>query len=206
MKNKIEDDKKTFNQVANMLSKTVHDLNNPLAVFVGQTSILELLIKQDKLSPEKLEKVITKFKSSLDIFKSRLGQFREFYKIPQQDSEFLSIFSVMKSLHYFFLAPCYDKNISFNLKFPESDFKPNMDQMDLFLGLKYIIDDLFEQGLEDEITLEANQDKNAQQVILKNSKITSLSSDTLELIKLIFPHFEAIGSALTIWIEQNEAL
>ena len=67
--------------ITSMLSKSVHDINNPLSVIIGQVSIIETLQKMDKLTPDKLNRILEIFKSSTDKFQSRINGLRAFYKV-----------------------------------------------------------------------------------------------------------------------------
>jgi signal transduction histidine kinase len=139
----IQHDLNELSKYSSMLSRTVHDINNPLAVFVGQISILEMLIEKDKLTPEKLDKVISKFKSSTDKFRSRLEDLRSFYKVPLNDQDFNKLGNILDSTLYFYENQLYNNDISYEIKIDKSaDFK--IPGPHLFLCFKHIIQNSIE--------------------------------------------------------------
>lgn len=89
---------KEYDLIANMLSKSIHDINNPFAVIIGQMSILEILLEKDQLEPEKLKKVIDKVKVGTEKMKQRMEELRSFYKITQNDPLFDKWQAIIKNV------------------------------------------------------------------------------------------------------------
>lgn len=143
IKSLLAHDLHEYERFSMMLSKTVHDINNPLAVFIGQLSIIELMQQRDQLTPEKLELILSKFKSSSQTFKERLDQLRAFYKIPVNSDQFDQAHQILNSILYYFENELYTRNISIehicpeniNLKLPPNEF---------FLVLKHLIQNSIE--------------------------------------------------------------
>jgi signal transduction histidine kinase len=126
-----------------MLSKTVHDINNPLAVFIGQLSIIQLMKERDMLTPEKLDKILSKFHSSSETFKSRLDNLRGFYKVPVNDDSYQKLDQIMYSISYYFENEAYLNNITFNQEVPE-DIELKIGADKLFIICKNLIQNSIE--------------------------------------------------------------
>lgn len=123
-----------------MLSKTTHDLNNSLAVFLGQVSILELLNKKDSLGPEKISSIVEKLMKSVDKFKVKLDDLKSYYKVPLNDDEYNTFYQVLISLNYYFANQFYNKHIEFELDVDEKlkERKSTCETSQLLLALKLI--------------------------------------------------------------------
>ena len=128
-----------YKRISSMLSKTVHDINNPLAVFVGQLSILEILLKKEPLDLEKIEKVVSKFKSSSTNFSVQIEKLRSFYKVPQSDSQFNQFHHVITALSSYFEHECYEKEITLNFSEPIKDLMLATPVDQMFIILKHLI-------------------------------------------------------------------
>lgn len=136
-------DLEEFSRLSSMLSKSVHDINNPLAVFIGQVSIIELLQKRNQLDEEKMTKIIEKFKSSTETLKERIGNLRNFYKIIINDPHFPTLENAIQSACYIFENETYLKGINYNIKtIPE--IKVNMAQNEVFLIIKHLVQNAIE--------------------------------------------------------------
>jgi signal transduction histidine kinase len=139
----IQHDLKELGKYSSMLSKTVHDINNPLAVFIGQISILEMLIERDMLTPEKLAKVIDKFKSSSQKFRDRLDDLRAFYKVPLNDPDFNKLGNILESTIYFYENQLYKHEIEYEVKIDKhAEF--GIPGPHLFLCFKHILQNAIE--------------------------------------------------------------
>jgi signal transduction histidine kinase len=134
----IDRDLLEFQQFSTMLSKTVHDINNPLAVLVGQLSIVDILKEKGKLTPEKMDLILSKLKSSSETFIERLNHLREFYKIPLNDESFQNLDQVIKSTIYYLDKTAYNHDINLISNVPE-DINLNIPSDKLFLVLKILI-------------------------------------------------------------------
>ena len=134
----IDRDLLEFQQFSTMLSKTVHDINNPLAVLIGQLSIVDILKEKDKLTPEKMDLILNKLRSSSQTFVERLNYLREFYKIPLNDENFQSLDQVIKSTLYYLEKTAYNNDINLISNIPE-DIQLTVPSDKLFLVLKTLI-------------------------------------------------------------------
>ena len=123
---------------SSMLSKTVHDINNPLAVFIGQISIFEMLVKKDKMSPEKLAKIIEKLKSSTTKFQTRIEDLRSFYKVPVNDPTYNNLKQILESVSYYFENEIYKNEIDFNVNV-EAVNNFSISSAKLFLVLRSVL-------------------------------------------------------------------
>lgn len=128
---------------SNMLSKTVHDINNPLAVFIGQLSIIELMKERDMLTPEKLDQILSKLDSSSKTFKERLDHLRGFYKVPVNDENFQQLNQILTSVTYYFENETYLNGINMSLSVDEGlELKIGADK--LFIITKNLIQNSIE--------------------------------------------------------------
>ncbi|MFT6630659.1 MAG: two-component system C4-dicarboxylate transport sensor histidine kinase DctB [Bacteriovoracaceae bacterium] len=128
---------------SNMLSKTVHDINNPLAVFIGQLSIINLMRERDMLTPEKLDLILSKFASSSETFKDRLENLRGFYKVPINDASYQKLHQIMYSISYYFENEAYNNNINMSLDVGE-DIELQIGADKLFIICKNLIQNSIE--------------------------------------------------------------
>lgn len=139
----IEHDLNEQEKYSKMLSKTVHDINNPLAVFIGQISIMQMLFKKDKLTSDKLEIIIDKLESSTEKFRLKLKELRSFYKVNLNAPESSNLGHVVDSCIYYFEHQFYNKEINYYVEIDESlDFK--IPAAHLFMCLKHIIQNAIE--------------------------------------------------------------
>lgn len=105
-----------YNRFSSMLSKSVHDINNPLAVFIGQVSIIELLQQRGKLDLEKMEQIVDKFKTSSETLKERIGYLRNYYKVLIDDPMFSKLNNAIASACYIFENEAYQAGIDITVK------------------------------------------------------------------------------------------
>ena len=125
-----------FQLIARMLSMSIHDMNNPLAVLVGQTSILEIMHQKGALTPEKIEKIVSKLKSSTESFQDRIQKLRGFYSILNPNhTGFTQLSEVIASVQYLYSKLLSDKGISFELKVAH-DYTIEEDLYDFYFLIK----------------------------------------------------------------------
>ncbi len=146
-----------------MLSKTVHDINNPLAVFIGQLSILEILLGRDPVDMEIIRKVSTKFKSSSNGFSERLKDLRNFYKVPDDDPSFDTMDQLLTSISYYFENILYKNSIKLHLPELGTEIRTVLSPSEFFLVLKHLIQNAIESSSENEkkdiyLTVETNEE------------------------------------------------
>lgn len=127
-----------YKLIATMLSKSVHDMNNPLSVIIGQLSIIEALEQAGKMTPEKFQKIMGIFKSSADRFRIRLDELRAFYKIVQDDNKFNNLSQVLCSVSYLFENECYVSEIHLQTEL-EEDLPIEFGRDKLFLIFKSLV-------------------------------------------------------------------
>jgi signal transduction histidine kinase len=127
-----------YKRLSSMLSKSVHDINNPLAVFIGQISIIELLQKRGQLDDEKMEKIIEKFKSSSETLKERIGRLRNFYKVPINDPMFGTLENAVNSACYIFENETYLAGITYTTE-TISDINVDIPSNNVFLVVKHLV-------------------------------------------------------------------
>ncbi len=141
----IKHDLQEYEILSSMLSKTVHDINNPLALFVGQLSIMDVLIQRDQLTPEKLEKIINRFKSSSKTLSSRLEYLRNYYKILVDDPNFTQLRNVLDAVVYYYDNLAYKNriNLSHNLE-DNSEVELDISSRELFIITKHLIQNSLE--------------------------------------------------------------
>ena len=149
----INHDMREYEMVSSMLSKTVHDVNNPLAVFIGQLSILDLLKKKDQLTPEKLDKVISRFKSSTVTFGTRLELLRNYYKVLLNESDFSKLANIITSVTYYLENDAYKNGINLTHNYEtEEEIELQAPSSHIFLVAKHLLqnslDSLLRQNKE----------------------------------------------------------
>ncbi len=126
-----------------MLSKTVHDINNPLAVMIGQLSIFELMQERGKLTEEKLQVIIEKLNNSSKLFKERLDDLRGYYKVSQNNEQYEFIHKVFHAINYYFENQFYTENIIFEFNCSQ-DVKAQIDIDNLLYCIKALIQNSIE--------------------------------------------------------------
>jgi signal transduction histidine kinase len=142
-KDLIDNSLSEFQLFSNMLSKTVHDINNPLAVLIGQLSIVDILKEQDKLTPEKMDKILEKINSSTVTFKERLDHLRSFYKIPLNDKDYQSVNQVCYSVIYYLDKMAFQNDINISLSIDE-EIKTAIPADKLFIVVKNLVQNSIE--------------------------------------------------------------
>ncbi|MBT4792640.1 MAG: HAMP domain-containing histidine kinase, partial [Halobacteriovoraceae bacterium] len=161
---------KEYELFSKMLSKTVHDINNPLAVVIGQASIMEMLIQKDKLTPEKLEKIIAKFKSSTEVFKDRLSQLRGFYKVPMNDPDYSKLTQLLESVCYYFDGDCSHGGITLNFT-GDTDYEIDFKTSELFIILKSLVQNsmeaIIDHNKDNGGSITINCEKREQNIVVK---------------------------------------
>ncbi len=162
-KDLIENSLSEFQLFSNMLSKTVHDINNPLAVLIGQLSIVEILKEQDKLTPEKMDKILEKINSSTITFKERLDHLRSFYKIPVNDKDFQTINQVCYSVIYYLDKLAFQNDINISLSVNE-ELKTEVPSDKLFIVLKCLVQNSIET------LINTSKQGGSINIIVKNSE------------------------------------
>ena len=136
-------DVEEYNRLSSMLSKSVHDINNPLAVFIGQISIIQLLQKRGQLDEEKMEKILEKFKSSSETLKERINYLRNFYKVPINDPHFPTLENAIKGACYIFENEAYLKGITYTVD-AVAQIQVALPSNDVFLIIKNLIQNSIE--------------------------------------------------------------
>lgn len=123
-----------FLDISKMLSKSIHDINNPFCVILGQLSIVEILLSKEEINKDKIFHSINKMKSGADKMQDRINGLREFYKVAMGDTEHANWQALEKALKYINLA--LDEN-SVECDFPEGDLK--VDLQDIFIVNYYLM-------------------------------------------------------------------
>lgn len=129
-----------FHDISKMLSKSIHDINNPFCVVVGQLSILELLLGKDQVDVERLKKSVDKMKSGADKMKERIEGLRDYYKVAMGDPHYQTWAALKKSLEYINMA--FEEH-SLELEFPEGETIVNVQH--LFMIHYYLVRVTLEQ-------------------------------------------------------------
>ena len=60
-----------FFDISKMLSRSIHDINNPFSVIIGQLSIAEILLSREELNLEKVKSSLQKMKSGTEKMQER---------------------------------------------------------------------------------------------------------------------------------------
>ncbi len=142
-----------FHDISKMLSKSIHDINNPFCVIVGQLSILELLLGKDQVDIERLKKSVDKMKSGADKMKDRIEGLRDYYKVAMGDPHYQTWPALQKSLEYINMA-FEDHNL--DLLFPEGETSVNVQH--LFMIHYYLVRVTLEQS-SSQINVDKQVDK-----------------------------------------------
>lgn len=161
----ISHDMKEYTNLSGMLSRTVHDINNPLAVFIGQLSIIEILQERDKLTPEKLEKIMKRFQASAKGFEKHIQFLKNYYKVLLNDSHFKNFDNAITSVFYYFENQAAQSGINLELECDES-FELEIKNNELFLITKHLIQNAIESL--------KSQDKEAGKIVISCKKIKTL--------------------------------
>ena len=162
--------KKEMLGLTQMLSKTVHDINNPLAVMIGQLSIFELMQQRGKLTEDKLEVIIEKLNKSSALFKERLDELRGFYKVSQNNEQFQSLDKILHAINYYFQNQTYTHHIELIIE-SEEDFTVDMAADDVLYCIKALVQN----------SIESLQNKEMEE---KYIKIKTTSTDGKVLISV----------------------
>lgn len=188
----IKRQEQDYKAVALMLSKSMHDLNNPLSVLVGQTSILEILNERDKLNTEKIEHIVTKLKSSTNSFQERIQQLRSFYSILNaKEGEEVSSEQLIRSVAYLFSKYFMNNNIDFEIiTLAPAEEVPFEKTIPLFLLLKSCFDVLTttDAALHNGKTLKLTYQEivgHKEVVLSVSNKVEVTESNELQLLSAI---------------------
>ena len=143
----IEHDLKELAKYSNMLSKTIHDMNNPLSVFTGQLSLIEMMYDKGKLTPEKMVNAIQKLKSSSEKFQDHINLLKAFYKVPLNNKDFNKLGNIIESSIYYFHSTLYKHHIEIDLKVDKHAGFP-IPGPHLFLCLKHLLQNAIEAVMD----------------------------------------------------------
>ncbi len=147
----IQEEKMLFNSFSQMLSKTVHDMNNPLAVLIGQISIYQILKEKDELDEKKLEMIFTKINSATEVFQKRIFHLRNFYKTVTNDEHFQHFDQVFYSAYYFIENKAYTHEINIEYDTPPT-VELNCPADEVFLILKSLLINAIEATIDSKNT------------------------------------------------------
>ena len=133
-----------------MLSKTVHDINNPLAVLIGQLSIVDILKQRDQFTEDKQTIIFDKLNSSAKLFKERLDHLRGFYKVLLNDESFSDLNQILHSIQYYFEPELYEHSIKLELECSDS-INSKLTSAQLFYLIKHFVQNSIENIVESKI-------------------------------------------------------
>lgn len=139
-----------YARLSSMLSKSIHDINNPLAVFIGQISIIELLQKRGELNSDKMEKIVEKFKTSSETLKDRIGYLRNFYKVLINDSQFPNLDNAVASACYVFENEAYLAGVDYRVEHIENT-RVTMPSNQVYLVVKHLVQNALDSILRNNI-------------------------------------------------------
>ncbi len=126
-----------------MLSKTVHDINNPLAVLIGQLSIVDILKQRDQFTEEKQAIILEKLNSSAKLFKERLDDLRGFYKVLLNDESFSQLGQILHCIHYYFEPELYEHSIKLDIDC-DAESETKLKSAEVFYFIKNLIQNSIE--------------------------------------------------------------
>ena len=135
---------KLFNDIAKMLSKTIHDINNPLFIVTGQLSIAEMFLSKDEPDLGKIKTALSKVRKGGESMQEKMGQLRNFYRIGMDDSEFQNWSALTAGLQYLFQA---HEGINIEFQLPSTPLI-NHPPSRVFLALYELISNLSEKELQ----------------------------------------------------------
>ncbi|MAZ49593.1 MAG: hypothetical protein CME65_13615 [Halobacteriovoraceae bacterium] len=118
-----------------MLSRSIHDINNPFSVIIGQLSIAEILLSREELNLEKVKSSLQKMKSGTEKMQERIDGLRVYYKVAMGESNYSNWESLEKAVRYINMA--FEEN-DLELNFPAGDFESKFLQ-DLFILMYYAL-------------------------------------------------------------------
>jgi signal transduction histidine kinase len=128
-------EKSILNDCSIMLSGFIHDINNPIAVIAGQTSILQTLIKMGKLDEERALKVCEKVQKSTGKLGVIIEQMRSFYKPHMSNEDIVEVGSVLNSLISLSGTKIYRDEIEFSSNQLEEEIFLDLQPKDLSIIL-----------------------------------------------------------------------
>lgn len=124
-----------FFDISKMLSRSIHDINNPFSVIIGQLSIAEILLGREELNLEKIKSSLQKMKSGTDKMQDRIDGLRIYYKVAMGESNYSNWESLEKAVRYINMA--FEEN-ELELNFPAGEFEAKYLQ-DLFIIMYYAL-------------------------------------------------------------------
>lgn len=124
-----------FYDISKMLSHSIHDINNPFCVILGQLSIVEILMSKEELNKEKILNSLNKMKNGTTKMQERIDGLRDYYKVAMGDASYANWKAIEKALLYVNMA--FSEH-DLDLDFPDQDCNPDSLQ-DLFIICYYLL-------------------------------------------------------------------
>lgn len=117
-----------------------HEINNPMAVIMGQISIIQSFAKKDKLTKEvlndKLERVINSCKKLNSLIKEMSNLPRSFQEDKTESIELLSIVNTIKFLNNYL---CKKHHVTLEINLHDEDVQINFIKSQIVLAFHNII-------------------------------------------------------------------
>lgn len=143
-----------------VLSGFIHDVNNPVAVISGQSSIMKTLIEMDKFSEEKALKGSTKILNSTKKMGVIIQGLRDFYKPTALNENNANLKLSIDTIYKLSIPKIFrnDLQVTFNLFEDEtvSCIGNPLFLNILFWNIHYMFLDKLEQSPEDQLDISCN--------------------------------------------------
>lgn len=184
-----------------VLSGFIHDLNNPLSVIAGQSSILKTLVEMDKVTNEKALKCATKVLSSTERMGVMIQLLRDFYKPSSVDNSKGNIKLSLDTIYNLSIPKIFrnDLKVEANL-FDKTCYSPGLPLIFnlLFWNIHYIFLDNLELNPQQLLKIDCSQGPGKVSICysLANGKLDDKFQNSSEcLVAKAFT--EKLGGKLT---------
>lgn len=185
-----------------VLSGFIHDLNNPVAVIAGQSSILKTLIEMGKLSEEKALKTATKVLTSTEKMAVIQQRLRDFYKPAPTDDDKANLKLCYDTIYQLSTAKISRLELEVSSKSFEKDIAINGSPLILNMlvwNIHYLFLDKLEKNNDCELNIEcsvSNEYANIEYKLEKDSLTDNEQNSTEVLVAQ--KYLETFGGKLEI--------
>lgn len=158
-----------------VLSGFIHDLNNPIAVISGQSSILKTLIEMNKATEEKSLNSANKILSSTQKMGTIIQSLRNFYKPPLNDANQANLKLTLETIFHLSHAKIFRSELNVSANLLENDFWISSDSIELNLiiwNIHFYLLDLMIQTPASKLNISA---KNQDQLVCIQFNLTDLT-------------------------------
>jgi C4-dicarboxylate-specific signal transduction histidine kinase len=170
-----------------VLSGFIHDLNNPVAVIAGQSSIMKTLVEMEKDTPEKTLKSSTKILSSCDKMAVIIQTLRDFYKPSALDDSKANLKLAYDTTYHLSTVKISRKELLVNSSAFENELFITGNPLTLNLllwNIHYLFLDTLELNNENELSIscEASTSLGSISYKLTNSELPSDYESSTEIL------------------------